>query len=510
MVIEIDDCSIEYFNQLGQGSWPWPRERHAELLERLDLAGINAVGYNVLFTDASKEDPQGDALLEAMAEGGAGRFVFASSRMHTDYDAGSPLYAADAPGVLAMSATPRSNPKVALLLPYSPQMVKYSALTNVNRNQDGVLRDIPMLEKVGDWALPALPFRLVLNAEPQIMHQVPNSVRPNWRMNSRLPHISAADILTGAKPICRDMNVPLPALKGRVALIGYTASGLNDTKPTPVDPVMPGVEVLAEATEALIAGSAIQTPPVWIKYAIASLFILLIAFAFFRGEPASDIDSIFVAVNVALLSSSFIGMTFFTYFLDIYSCVAFVSLIFGLCRIYANVQRGHAVGHNDFMANFNPSVDRWLVMARLRFVADEHLNAKKTSQARREYRRRLRRFLYAGSDAVMLEGVVERKSWLHESLDDLMVLIWHGETKAVAYQRAQADLSRLNTQLTALDARLSDRGHVLVTYCHADIDDANHSIQHGDSKKIRELLGQLLTSADECTLSASQQPTVVP
>ena len=46
-----------------------------------------------------------------------------------------------------------------------------------------------------------------------------------------------------------------------MALVGYTASGLNDAKPTPVDPVMPGVEVLAEATEALLAGSAIRTPP---------------------------------------------------------------------------------------------------------------------------------------------------------------------------------------------------------------------------------------------------------
>ena len=43
-----------------------------------------------------------------------------------------------------------------------------------------------------------------------------------------------------------------------MVLVGYSASGLNDAKPTPVDPVMPGVEVMAEATEALIAGSAIR------------------------------------------------------------------------------------------------------------------------------------------------------------------------------------------------------------------------------------------------------------
>ena len=56
-------------------------------------------------------------------------------------------------------------------------------------------------------------------------------------------------------------------------LVGYTASGLNDAKPTPVDPVMPGVEVLAEATEALLAGSAIRMPPGWLKYVIATLLV---------------------------------------------------------------------------------------------------------------------------------------------------------------------------------------------------------------------------------------------
>ena len=58
-----------------------------------------------------------------------------------------------------------------------------------------------------------------------------------------------------------------------MVLVGYTASGLNDAKPTPVDPVMPGVEVMAEATEALIAGSAIRMPPAWLKYVIAVLLV---------------------------------------------------------------------------------------------------------------------------------------------------------------------------------------------------------------------------------------------
>ena len=71
VVVEIDECSIEHFRARGEGGWPWTRQRHADLLDVLDRAGIVVVGYDVLFTDASPERA-GDAALEAMATGAGG------------------------------------------------------------------------------------------------------------------------------------------------------------------------------------------------------------------------------------------------------------------------------------------------------------------------------------------------------------------------------------------------------------------------------------------------------
>ena len=97
-----------------------------------------------------------------------------------------------------------------------------------------------------------------------------------------------------------------------------------------------------------------------------------------------------------------------------------------------------------------PDRDRWLALARLRFVPDAQLGATPAARRLREYRRRLRRFLYAGSDAVMLEGVVERKSWLHDALNDLMVLVWRGDSEATARAAALHDLARLEQELAAV------------------------------------------------------------
>ncbi len=98
VVVEIDECSIEYFRARNEGGWPWSRQRHADLLDQLDRAEVRAVGYDVLFTDLSQTDPAGDQTLEAMAKGGGGRFLFSSTRLHPDYDAGSPLRASQVPG----------------------------------------------------------------------------------------------------------------------------------------------------------------------------------------------------------------------------------------------------------------------------------------------------------------------------------------------------------------------------------------------------------------------------
>jgi len=501
VVVEIDECSIEYFRARNEGGWPWSRQRHADLLDQLDRAEVRAVGYDVLFTDPSQSDPIGDQTLEAMAKGGGGRFLFSSTRLHPDYDEGSPVRASHAPAAFALQAHPRNDPQVALLLPYGEAMARFSAIANVTRSEDGVLRDIPLRETVGDWALPSLPLRLATTATARSPAGLAAVVRPNWRRDTRLPRISAADLLTGGKPVCRDATTAPPVLKGRVALVGYTASGLNDAKPTPVDPVMPGVEVMAEATEALLAGSAIRAPPAWLKYVIAMFFTALTTFAFYRGEPATDIDSVFVAANVTMLTAAFVGLTFFGFFFDVFASIGFVGLIFGLCRLYAGIQRGRAVGNGDFLPEFVPEQDRWLAIARLRFVPDVHLGAKAAARRRREYRRRLRRFLYAGSDAVMLEGVVERKSWLHEALDDLMVLIWHGESERAARAAAMHDLARLERQLAEYDARLPDDGSVRLAFACAEIDDGNDDSDRGERRRLRDLVGQAVAASTESPLA---------
>ena len=44
VVVEIDECSIDWTRRQGLGGWPWPRSVHADLLDALDRAGARGRG----------------------------------------------------------------------------------------------------------------------------------------------------------------------------------------------------------------------------------------------------------------------------------------------------------------------------------------------------------------------------------------------------------------------------------------------------------------------------------
>lgn len=505
VVVEIDECSLEWTRAQSIGGWPWPRSVHADLLDALDRAGVKAVGMDVQFIDRDPHAADGDAMLDTVAAGGNGRFVFAASRQAEDFDSKSPLHAAQIPGAFRLDPRATSpGPTVAVLLPYGPAMATHAALTNVSRSEDGILRDVPLRDEVAGWGLPTLPLRLAATLQHRPASGYPAQIRVNWRRHTRMPYLSAANLLAG-KPVCHAAGDAPPALAGTVVLVGYTAAGISDIKPTPTNPALPGVELWAEATDALLHDGAIWMPPTQLKYLLAALLVMLTSYAFWRGEPHDDVDSIFVASNGVLLTIAIVGLTFFGVFLDIFASIGFGSLCFGLCRLYASIQRGRAVGNNDYRAEYDPERHPWLVMVRLRFVANPGLGHFAAVRGKREYRRLLRRQLYAGGEAVMVEGIVERKSWLHEILDDLMVLIWSGADQSHTLNLCKHELDLLHMALNAGHLRLQDYGRVLVCISAAEIDDNDDSSNRGERLRLRELLGRELHASDEFPLTADNR-----
>ena len=160
--------------------------------------GVRAVGYDVLFRKPRRRIRVGDATLDAMAQGGNGRFVFGSSRVHPDLDdepGATPV--AQAPGAFKLAPDAHASPRVALLLPYGKAMSAHSALLDITRASDGVIRDIPLREEFGIGRCHRCRCSWRRTRPDARAASFPAAVRVNWRVHSQLPSISAADLLEG-------------------------------------------------------------------------------------------------------------------------------------------------------------------------------------------------------------------------------------------------------------------------------------------------------------------------
>ena len=69
------------------GRWPWPRQRHAELIDVLRSAGTQAVGYNVLFSEPSADPADDQRLATAIAAHGQIVLPVVPANMKTVLDA---------------------------------------------------------------------------------------------------------------------------------------------------------------------------------------------------------------------------------------------------------------------------------------------------------------------------------------------------------------------------------------------------------------------------------------
>ncbi|HET9869641.1 MAG TPA: adenylate/guanylate cyclase domain-containing protein, partial [bacterium] len=92
-----------------------------------------------------------------------------------------------------------------------------------------------------------------------------------------IPSFSASDILYD--------RVPHDELKGTVALIGATAAGLFDLRPTPFTKASPGVEINANILENIYSGNFIRLAPTLWKYLLILLMALVMWYLVPRWTP---------------------------------------------------------------------------------------------------------------------------------------------------------------------------------------------------------------------------------
>jgi adenylate cyclase len=301
VVVAIDDASLK-----TMGQWPWPRSVLAQIVERVAAEKPAAIAIDAFFPEPDRLSPRQQArqLLRA-GYGGAGD----SPDRLPDYDEQFAAAIHAAPVVLGVGALtedaglPPGTPYRAPILQQGADPARFvphfpAALRSIEvidaaavghglmppASDDGVLRRIPTLAFAGGALLPTLPVETLrlTYGEPALRVAADTGGIRELRLGNRRirtdrdggwwlhfsdpqqrPHLSVADLLGG--------KAPPGLLSGRIALLGYTALGLQDTVVTPRGR-MAGAEALAEAMDNVIDNRLLLRPR-WSHWLEAALLL---------------------------------------------------------------------------------------------------------------------------------------------------------------------------------------------------------------------------------------------
>ena len=290
VVIDINEPSLQ-----REGRWPWSRDKLARLTTQLlDRYQARAVGFDVVFAEPDRSS--GIDVLERLAQRDLKDdrgYVATLDRLRSelDFDARFADAIRGKAVILGFGFTYEAQQIGALppplfhaqdigggIIPIQPAVGYTAAIAELSQaaagsghvdpffDADNVVRRVPMVELYRNAYYPALSLaiaRVVLEAK---------RVTPHFDSDNRLDgfdvgglalptaadgtalipfrgkpktfrYYSAADVLAGTAPA---------DFAGAIALVGTTAKGLQDLRPTPLAADFPGVEIHASLLSGML------------------------------------------------------------------------------------------------------------------------------------------------------------------------------------------------------------------------------------------------------------------
>ncbi|MFO0993535.1 MAG: adenylate/guanylate cyclase domain-containing protein [Hyphomicrobiales bacterium] len=306
VIVDIDEASLREF-----GQWPWPRTLIGDLITNIARGGAVAVAFDVIFPEPDRTspamiakdmrglDPETKAKLEGLESNDAAmarsfgkiRAIVAQSGQAVPAPDGSPKPAETPLGLMGPDPTAFivNFPGLLQNVPELEATAAGRGLFTIRPDPDGIVRRVPVIMKAEGHFRPALAIellRVATGSNAMVVKSSQNGVdavvikgvqiptdangRVWVKFNKHDPnrYVSAAAVLRGDP-------AAMKKLQGRLAIIGTSAIGLLDTKTTPVESVMPGVEIHAQLIENIMSNQLLSRP----SYAIGAELVAMVVTA---------------------------------------------------------------------------------------------------------------------------------------------------------------------------------------------------------------------------------------
>jgi adenylate cyclase len=291
-VVDIDEAALAQF-----GQWPWPRDRLAELVDKLDALGAAAIAFDIAFAEPDRLSPAriiegmdldpllGDkselvAILRdndrAFAEAITNRPVVLAFGVAKGAGAVAPPAKAGVAvtGERTLDALPRFEGVTPLVAELEAAAQGLGNMSLSPGQLAGTIRRMPLMLSDGSKAYPNLALealRVALGASTYVIRGAPDmpATVEDIRIGDLIiPTTAAGELWLYYRPDSPDLYVPVgevinaadeaglrQRLEGHIVLIGTSATGLIDIRPTALAENVPGVAIHAQAIEQILSGS---------------------------------------------------------------------------------------------------------------------------------------------------------------------------------------------------------------------------------------------------------------
>lgn len=334
VIVDINEASLAAFSK-EYGRWPWPRQVLGEFVENIQAQNPKAIVFDIVFSDADIYNPDSDAYFNEVIAGSDNTF-FPILRLDASQDRLSQLKYAQIPGLIA---SPKANKEevVAAILPYFKGALKVGRLGthNIYPDLDGIVREYRIMHEESGWRLPALPLVVAQFAGAVNTENLPNDMLINWRGKPfTYTYVTFSDVFTDLAS--KDKKRPQDEFTHKIVIIGSTAPGLFDIKPTAMDKQFPGVEILATAIDNAKHGDYFKVWRGKIPYILLSLLLIwATTLAFYFKMDRDKFTSIFTGSQVGLLVLSYIAINVSNTYLDLTAPLLWAAAYFAIAKIYA-------------------------------------------------------------------------------------------------------------------------------------------------------------------------------
>ena len=262
LIVGIDKRTLEVL-----GPWPLPRSMHAQLLDRLAAHAPRAVLLDLFFDTPSADPAQDQALAAAMSK--------LPVYLPLDYTA-------------PRNDLPNVQPGFKLPIQELAQRARGLGHANAAPDADGLVRALWRYEGRPDPVWPYVGLEIAMQPVKPVRAEVLGlQTTENWVRAGRFgvdfagaagsyPTVSYLDMVRG------DFTDEI--VRGKLVLVGALANaGLGDTMPVAgigALTSLPGVEIHANALDALLTGRTIDIPTDWrrVLWISAPIWIVLMLF----------------------------------------------------------------------------------------------------------------------------------------------------------------------------------------------------------------------------------------